>query len=147
MRFRPALLAFAIAATLSSSVGAFTNERGLDKRNFDTSVSPCADFYQYANGGWMKSNPIPAAYSTWGISNEMRDRNLELLKQILEETAREKAAPGSNAQKIGDFYASAMDEAAIEKAGYDPIRKDLAKIDAAKSTADIVKLVRDYHAE
>jgi putative endopeptidase len=87
MRIRIAPLALAIAFTFASTASAFTNERGLDRRNLDEKASACDDFYRYANGGWLDSNPIPNEYSAWGIGNEMRERNLRLLKQILE-TAR-----------------------------------------------------------
>ncbi|MCC6561724.1 MAG: hypothetical protein IT478_10225, partial [Xanthomonadales bacterium] len=62
--FRP--LAAAVALALSFTAHAASNERGIDKSNFDTSVAACTDFYRYANGGWEKNNPIPAAYSSWG---------------------------------------------------------------------------------
>jgi putative endopeptidase len=147
MRTRSVLLILAAGLTLAAAAVAATNERGLDRRNLDPKVSPCVDFYRYANGGWMDSNPIPPEYSRWSLGAEMNERNLNLLKQILEDAAKQKAAPGSNAQKIGDFYASAMDEAGIEKAGYAPIKPELAKIDAAKTPADIVALIRQWHAE
>ena len=124
-----------------------TNERGLDRRNFDPGVAACANFYLHGNGGWIKSNPIPPEYSTWSIGNEMRERNLQLLRQILEEAAQQDAAPGSNARKIGDFYASGMDEAAIEKAGYDPIKADLAAIDALQDNAAVAALLMQWHAQ
>ena len=54
-----------------------TNERGLDRRNMDETTNPCVDFYQYANGSWFERNPIPAEYSVWSISNEMRERNIQ----------------------------------------------------------------------
>ena len=147
MRIRIAPLALAIAVSFAATASAHTNDHGLDRRNFDEKAASCTDFYRYANGGWLDSNPIPAEYSAWGIGNEMRERNLNLLKQILEESSKEAAKPGSNAQKIGDFYASAMDEAGIEKAGYDPIKPDLAKIDALESKEDVVALIDAWHAQ
>ncbi len=147
MRIRIAPLALAVGVVFASAASAHTNERGLDPKNFDTSAKACADFYQYGNGGWLKSNPIPAEYATWGIGNEMRDRNLHLLRQILEDTSKVKAEPGSNAQKIGDFYATGMDEAGIEKAGYDPIKADLAQVDAAKDNAEIARILTRWHAQ
>ena len=140
-------IALAVGLAFTSAASAYTNERGLDRKNFDESVSACQDFYQYANGNWIKSNPIPPEYSTWGISSELRERNLNLLKQIMEESAKTKAAPGTNAQKIGDFYKTAMDEAAIEKAGAAPLKVDLARIDAAKSNADNLAIIMDWHAQ
>jgi putative endopeptidase len=145
MRVRAISLAIGLALTATAS--AFTNDHGLDRRNFDPSVAACTDFYRYANGGWLDSNPIPAEYSNWGMGNELRERNFNQLKQILDDTAKTKAKPGSNAQKIGDFYASAMDEAAIEKAGYGPVKPDLAAIEKAKNSADVVALLRRWHAQ
>ena len=84
-RFLP--LAAAITLALSFSVAATSNQRGLDKANFDTSTAACADFYQFANGNWMKNNPIPDAYSSWGMMNELSERNLAVLHQILDDAA------------------------------------------------------------
>ncbi|QBB69979.1 M13 family peptidase [Pseudolysobacter antarcticus] len=139
-------LVFALTSGLSLSAGASTNERGLDARNYDTSISACQDFWQYADGGWLKSNPIPAEYSTWSLDNELQERNLALLKEILENAAKNPGTPGSTTQKIGDFYATAMNQTAINQAGITPIKKDLAAIDAVKSAADVVALIRDWQA-
>ena len=147
MRLRLSALAVSVGLALSLNAAAYTNERGLDARNFDTNAKPCVDFYQYANGGWLASNPIPPEYSTWGIGSELRERNLNVLKDILEDSAKEKHAAGSSAQKIGDFYAAAMDEAAIEKAGAAPLKPYLSKIDALKTNEDVVTLIRDWHAQ
>src|SRR6266849_4354216 len=91
---------------------------GFETANLDKTCKPCDDFYQFAMGGWMKSNPIPAEYSTYGSFTRLADQNQKNLRQILEDAA--KAAPGSNEQKIGDFYAACMDTAAIDAAGTKP---------------------------
>ena len=118
---------------------------GFDLANLDHSVSPCEDFYQFAVGGWIKSNPIPPDRSSWGLFAKLQDRNEEALHKILEEAARDKsAAPGSNWQKIGDFYASCMDEGQIESAGLKPLAPELQRIaelhDAAGLQAEIARL-------
>ncbi|MGC1620281.1 MAG: M13 family metallopeptidase [Candidatus Acidiferrum sp.] len=110
---------------------------GFDTTNLDKSCKPCDDFYQFAMGGWMKANPIPPAYSTWGSFSELLDKNQQNLRQILEAAEKQQAAPGSNEQKIGDFYASCMDTEAIEAAGTKPIDADLAAIAAMKNAADL----------
>ena len=134
--------------TVPVGAAGFTNERGLDRRNMDTSADPCEDFYQFANGKWLKNNPIPDEYSIWSISNEVRERNFVLLKEILEEAAADENAPqGSNRQKIGDFYATAMDLEKIDKQGAGPIAGDLERIAKAESIDDIRAIIRDYHAE
>jgi putative endopeptidase len=88
---------------------------GFDTANLDKTCKPCDDFYQFAMGGWMKANPIPPEYSTWGSFSRLLDKNQQNLQQILEAAENAKAAPGSNEQKIGDFYASCMDTAAIDE--------------------------------
>src|ERR1700720_2175553 len=84
---------------------------GVDLTILDKTCKPCEDFYNYANGEWLKKNPVPAAYPSWGRFNELAERNREQLHGILEVSAANAKAPsGSNEQKIGDFYASCMDE-------------------------------------
>jgi putative endopeptidase len=120
-----------------------TNARGLDRRNLDTSVSPCTDFYQYANGGWLARNPVPSDQSSWGISSEMRERNYVLLREILDEAAKSNAAAGTNARKVGDYWQLAMDTERLEREGIKPIAGDLARIDALASPADVAAYVRE----
>ena len=110
---------------------------GFETANLDKTCKPCDDFYQFAMGGWMKSNPIPPEYSSWGSFSQLADKNQQNLRQILEAAASAKAAPGSNEQKIGDFYASCMDTAAIDAAGTKPIGPELTRIAAIKNVADL----------
>ena len=105
---------------------------GFDVKNLDASCKPCADFYQYANGGWMKNNPIPAEYPSYGRFTELKNRNMNTLKEILEGCAKAKNTAGSNEQKLGDFYASALDTAKMEKDGYATIKPWLKEIDEIK---------------
>ena len=78
-----------------------------DIAGMDTKTSACADFYQYANGGWLAANPIPAAYPAWCVANVLDEKNREALHQILYEAAKNTAArKGSNEQKVGDYYAA-----------------------------------------
>jgi len=130
-----------------AAAGVQANERGLDARNFDLATHACTDFFQHANGGWLKANPIPAEYSRWSLDDELRERNLVLLRDVLDAAAKAPGATGSTSQKIGDFYASAMDEAAVDAAGYTPIKPDLARIAALKTPADVTALVRAWHAQ
>src|SRR5207237_5425485 len=104
--------------------------------NLDTTVSPAVDFFQYANGGWLKRHPIPASEASWGIGNEVREQLYVNLRQINEQSAAATAAPGSDAQKIGGFWATAMDTARIEQQGIHPLDAELARIDAIKSASD-----------
>lgn len=140
-------LAAMLALGLATGAAAHTNEVGIDPQNFDASVSACSDFFQHANGGWLKSNPIPAEYSQWSLDDELRERNLALLREVLEGAAKAPGPDGSAMQKIGDFYASAIDENAINAAGYTPIKPELDRVDSVKTTDDIVALVRDWQAQ
>src|SRR5580693_3153544 len=110
---------------------------GFDTANLDKTCKPCDDFYQFAMGGWMKANPIPPEYSTWGSFSQLVDKNQQNLRQILEAAEKQQAKPGSNEQKIGDFYASCMDTAAIDAAGTKSIDPEFANIAAMKNEADL----------
>jgi putative endopeptidase len=116
------------------------------KQYIETSVSPGDDFFTYANGGWLKRNPIPASESAWGIANVVRDELYDQLQKINETSAQKKAATGTDEQKIGDFWTTAMDEAKkIEKAGElteDQLR-DLEG-DVQKLTDRFVKSIDDH---
>ncbi|MBD2715601.1 M13 family metallopeptidase [Microvirga sp. STR05] len=106
---------------------------GLNVANRDLTASACDNFDQYASGNWYKNNPIPAAEVRWGAFNELADKNNAVMRQILEEAAANtSAAKGSNAQKVGDFYATAMDTVAIEKAGLKYLKPELDRIAAIK---------------
>ena len=114
--------------------------------NLDPTCKPCADFFQFATGGWSKANPIPAAYPRWTNFQALSERNRDLLKEILEAATAMKAPVGSDDQKIGDYYATCMDEASIEKAGVTPLQPDLKLIDGIKSRRDLVKVLASLHA-
>ncbi len=128
-----------VGAGLRASPGAADkpNSWGFDTANLDKTCKPCDDFYQFAMGGWMKSNPIPPEYSSWGTFTQLADKNQQNLRQILDDAVKGKAAPGSNEQKIGDFYASCMDTAAIDAAGTKPLEPELARIAGIKNLADL----------
>jgi putative endopeptidase len=111
---------------------------GWDAGDMDTSVSPCGNFFQYAIGGWLKKNPIPPDYSTWGVTEIMENENRQVLRSILEQAAGQRNAPqGSVDQKIGDFYASCMNTSAIEAEGAKPLEPELGRIAAIHSLAEL----------
>ncbi|GAA3963491.1 M13 family metallopeptidase [Hymenobacter antarcticus] len=111
---------------------------GVTLANLDRSVAPCDDFFRFANGNWMKNNPIPASETGWGSFNQLRDRNRSVARRILEKAAADRTAkPGSNMQKVGDFYAAAMDSVAVEKAGLKYLQPRLSQISAIQDVAGV----------
>ena len=106
--------------------------------NLDRSIKPGDDFFNYANGGWIKRNPIPPAYSAWGIGNLVQEEVRDRLKKINDDALNANAPAGSATQKIGDFYYTGLDSAGIEKAGIAPLQAQLDIIDQAKDAHDIL---------
>jgi putative endopeptidase len=121
--------------------------RGYDPANLDKTCKPCDNFFQFANGGWLKNNPIPPEYPAWGSFIWLVDENQKRLRTILDSAAADKhAAPGSNEQKIGDFYASCMDTTADAVADK-PISLQFAQIDRLKDPQSISRLIAHLHAQ
>lgn len=141
------LIALVIIAAFALAVFAQTAQRAFDPANMcTTTCKACEDFYQYANGGWIAKNEIPAAFSTWGITSPLRERNIATLHDILEAATKNTAATqGSNEQKIGSFYASCMDEAKIEGLGSRPLTAELARINKMKSSRDLPTTLAHLH--
>jgi putative endopeptidase len=106
----------------------------LDTANLDRSANACVDFYQFANGGWLKRNPLPAAYSRWGSFDELGDMNQAALTKILEAARTNTGSQDANHRMLGTYYANCMDSAAADRAGATPIQPALARISALSST-------------
>lgn len=134
-------LAFAIVAGCSKPAPQQTAAPKQDilVADMDTSVNPGDDFFAYANGGWLKRNPIPASESAWGIGNVVRDELYEQLRTINETAAKKNGAAGTDEQKIGDFWTTAMDEAKADQSGLTPLKPELDRISAIMNTQDAIK--------
>src|SRR5215471_5660467 len=119
----------ALLVVTFSVTAVFGQSSHFDLNGMDTKAPACNDLYQYANGGWLTANPIPAAYPAWGVANVLNEKNRDVVHDILEAAAKNTAAAkGSNEQKVGDYYASCMDEAKVEADGLKPIQAELDRV-------------------
>jgi putative endopeptidase len=149
MHRRP-LLGALVAAALAVPAAAQTTAQhhGLDPANMDTTCAPCQDFYRYANGGWLAHTQLPPDEPRYGSFTELQDRNADRLHAIVDRLAA--AAPRSGPattpdQKVGDYYASCMDTAQIEAAGTAPLKGELDRVAALRSTADLIAELAHLH--
>ena len=135
---------YTVAVCSAVGLSAYKNSTGGDRENdpvynnMDRSVAPGTDFFTYANGGWLKRNPIPSAYSSWGIGNVVQEEIRNRLQKINEDAVKANAPQGSTTQKIGDFYYSGLDTVNIEKQGLAPIQSELNMIDEANDINGIL---------
>jgi len=139
------LLLAALSAAVPASAQHSSSEPVLDVSAMDRAVDPCVDFYAYSCGGWIKKNPIPPDQASWGTYSKLEDDSRAQLRTILEEAAKVNGAPGPAkhdvTQKIGDYYASCVDEAAIEKLGAKPLLPELERTADLKSKQDLAEYV------
>ena len=114
---------------------------GLHLENLDTTAQPGTDFYQFATGGWQKSNPLPAEYSRFGSFDQLRETNQKRINELVEALASQENPAGSVAQKVGDLYNMAMDSVKRNADGYEPVKADLAEVAAIKNVHDVYALL------
>jgi putative endopeptidase len=150
MRFVHRALAFTFA--LATSAAAQTSAvpiqtKPLDPANLDRSVPACTDFYHYANGGWIKSHPIPAAFSRWGSFDELQENNQSNLLTILRAaSANGNSQATADMRKLSVYYSSCMDSAAAERNGAQPIVPELARISALTNRAQVESEIARLHS-
>jgi putative endopeptidase len=124
-----------------ASFGAIAQNPGIRLNYIDTTVNPCNDFYGFCNGKWQKSFTLGQSDARYGSFNEINDNNLKNIFTIYTEVSKDKTAkPGSNTQKLRDFYNTAMDSSKADQLGIKPIQPLLAQIDKVKTSDEIIKL-------
>jgi endothelin-converting enzyme/putative endopeptidase len=133
------------AQTTPATQDAPKNIVSFDQAAMDKSVDPCNDFFQYSCGNWVKSNPIPADRGSYGRFSELDDNNHFILRDILEAAAKNDPARDATTQKIGDYYASCVDEPAINKLGLAPLKPYMQKISAIKSKSELPEFLAGMH--
>jgi len=123
------------------------NQPPLDPKNMDTSVKPGDDFFRYANGAWIKRTEIPPEYSRWGAFNELIERNSDALHAIAEKASKTPVDPklAPETQKVGDYYASGMDEKTIEAMRTKPLQDEFNKIEMIKDRQDVLAEIAHLH--
>jgi putative endopeptidase len=147
IRFKSLFLALALSGAAGSSQAQSVG--WIASGELDRKISACADLNGFVNTSWIAANPIPPDRTRWGTYDQLAEKSLDTQHEIAEGAASnaDTDRAGSNAQKIGWLYRSGMDEAAVEKAGFEPIKPDLAKIAALKTAAELVGYLRDDFAQ
>ena len=139
-----AVLPFSISPAFAQTSSA---NPGIDMVGMDTSVTPCQDFNAYANGKWLTNTPIPADQTYWGNFPLVNERNQAILHTLLEQSAKDAptATAGSVAQKVGDFYAVALDQAKANALGAKPLTAEIARINAIQTSDDLLDELAHLH--
>ncbi len=145
-RIKPLALALALAGV--TSVANADSVGWIKSSELDTTISACSDLNGFVNAKWVAANPIPSDRTRWGAFDQLSEKSLDAQHEIVEASAKnaDSAKAGSNEQKLGWMYRSGMDEAAVDKAGFDPIKPDLARIAALKTGKDIAPYLRESFA-
>ncbi len=141
------LLIFAFAILVASCSSNNLDERKQPDflaKNIDSTINPADDFFAYAEGNWLKSTPIPAEESSWGIGNLVQEEIYNRLRKINEDASSKSSTKGIE-QKIGDFWYSGMDTLSLEKQGLKPLKSDFDQIDGIRSTNDLINVSADFH--
>ena len=142
------LVVAVVVACSAARAGAQPAVPALNPADIDTTCKPCDNFYKFATGGWKRSTPIPAAFSVWSSFDELTQRNYQVVRGILETSARQAATTKDvDARKVGRFYASCMDSTAIEVRGAKPLADVLSRIDAISNRDQLRAMIIRLHQQ
>lgn len=145
-RFRRVALSLASILALSTALARATSaQQDVFTATIDRTGSPRDDFFQYANGEWLRRHPIPDDQARWGVANLISDEVYSQIRRISEDAAAKQSRRGSAEQIIGDFWATGMDAAAVNRQGLSPLQPDLDRIDSIQSIADVIDVVATMH--
>ena len=142
MKIRKFIPTLMLAATCAVSCQESGLKSGLDAQNLDQTVKPVDDFYQFACGGWMKNNPLPAIYSRYGSFDKLGEDNDKRLHEILTDLEKKEFAEGTVEKKLSDLYKLAMDSVRRDKEGINPVKSQLENLEAANTTADLYAIAK-----
>ncbi|GGX30267.1 M13 family metallopeptidase [Undibacterium squillarum] len=150
-KLKPCLMALAIAGVSASAVAVtpvttVSNALVLQADTMNRKADACTDFYEFANGVWLKNNPVPADRSRYSAYEEVNERNLNILRTLAEAAVNKADAKGSE-KLVGDFFASGMDEARIEQLGAQPMQPALQKVAAIKDRTQLMQVIGEFHRE
>ena len=149
------LVAMMILTTMATGCGEKAVETpkkevvpAIELSNMDLSINPADDFFRYANNNWLKNNPIPEEYSTYGAFTEIDQHNEILIQDIIDEVSKDaNAAQGSVAQKIRDFYNAGMDTVAIDGRGYSELQPYFDMVDGLNDKSELAGLLGKLHSD
>lgn len=147
MKNKRNVLSFIALALVFCTAIMLPEEKGVYVEGMNKAVKPSEDFFEYANGNWLKNTPIPETEKVWGSFGELRESNNEKIKKLLSDALVSRSASGSDLRKVADFYRSGMDSVGRKNKGMDGVKEELDLINAMRSVEDVGKVLGNLHSK